>query len=190
MSLKSDSELVDFKLFWRACPQNPLSRSCLVYSKGLVTALNSIYPLLPFLQLFCLVNSRISLRQYDNYFFFLIYPFSLTPLKTIHIYVMLTIAYNHPRSSVRSFSLLIITYHLHQLKWPILYSKYHFHSCCTLSASSYNSYIFGVLWTPNYVLQAITPQNDCLTCYVSRRPRGIQEELHVRGALERFPSWL
>ncbi len=38
-----DSELLDLfnviKLFWRACPQNPLTRSCLAYGKGLVTAL-------------------------------------------------------------------------------------------------------------------------------------------------------
>ncbi len=33
------SELLDFKIFWRACPQNPRASSCLIFGKGLVMAL-------------------------------------------------------------------------------------------------------------------------------------------------------
>ncbi len=35
---KRDSGFLDFKIFWRACLQNPLARSCLVYGKRLVRA--------------------------------------------------------------------------------------------------------------------------------------------------------
>ncbi len=36
------TELQHFKTLWRACRQNSLARSCLIYGKGLVTALRKI----------------------------------------------------------------------------------------------------------------------------------------------------